>query len=169
MPFENGIFDQVLSFHVLEDVQKFQKTLDECCRVLKPNGKLFLVFPSYCHPIQHHFSLVTKTPFFHYFIGSKTLIKAYHEILQEPGKDAYCYKRDSSYPESWERYNAMNGTTLNEFKQLIKKGKWQIILQSKIPIGSVGRKITKKIWALFISHIIHRLIFVPVYVLEIFE
>ncbi len=161
LPFEDATFDAVLSFDVFEHVQNIQSTLDECWRVLKPNGKLFVVFPSYFHPIEHHLGLVTKTPFFHYFFSNKTLITAYNEILDERGQDAYWYKRDSSKPEPWERCHTINGTTLKKFKSIIENKNWEIALHSRKPIGSIGRNISKKKWLLAISYLFYPLTFLP--------
>ncbi len=66
LPLEDESFDAVLSYDVFEHVSDVRKTLDECWRVLRPGGQLFVVFPGYYHPTGHHLSQVTKLPFFHY-------------------------------------------------------------------------------------------------------
>jgi SAM-dependent methyltransferase len=161
LPFENAKFDAILSFDVFEHVQNIEDTLDECLRVLKPGGKLFVVFPSWYHPIEHHLSLVTKTPFFHYFFRSRTLIKAYFDIIEERGENAYWYKRNAQSPKSWERGNTVNGTTLSGFKKLLSSDKWKILLHSKKPIGSVGRSITKKKSFVILSRLLSPLTLIP--------
>lgn len=161
LPFTDGKFDAVLSFDVFEHVQNIWKTLDECWRVLRPNGKLFVVFPGYFHPFEHHLSFATRMPFFHYFFNSRTLINAYCAVLDERGHDAYWYKRDSSKPESWERSNTINGTTLKQFKKLIKNKDWKIVMQGNKPIGSVGRNMAKKPLVLLASKSFYPLIFIP--------
>lgn len=161
LPFENDKFDAILSFDVFEHVQSIPKTIDECRRVLKPGGKLFVVFPSWYHPIEHHLSLVTKTPFFHCLFSSETLIKAYCEIIEERGENAYWYKRDSPIPRSWERGNTINGTTFSRFNDLIRNDKWKVELHSRKPIGSIGRNITKKMVPRIISRFLSPLTLVP--------
>jgi ubiquinone/menaquinone biosynthesis C-methylase UbiE len=144
LPFEDGMFDAVLSFDVFEHVTDIEKTLSECSRVLRERGCLFVVFPSYYHPIEHHLSLVTMTLWIHCFFEGSTLIKAYNEMLEERGNPAYWYKRINPDLESWERCNTINGTALAKFRSLASKGKWKVISQSKLPILSVGRNISKK-------------------------
>jgi SAM-dependent methyltransferase len=161
IPFDSGIFDAILTFDVFEHVQNINKTLKECLRVLRPKGKLYLVFPSYFHPAEHHLSLVTRTPFIHYFFSAKTLIKAYNEIIEERGHDSYWYRRQTYNPEEWERCNAINGTTLRQFKKLISKDKYKIVLQSRKPIGSIGRNMVKIIWPLYFSYILYPMVFIP--------
>lgn len=161
LPFEDETFDAVLSFDVFEHVENVQNTLNECWRVLKPNGKLFVVFPGYFHPIEHHLSLVTLTPCFHYFFSSETLISAYNKIIEERGHDAYWYKRCLSSPESWERCNTINGTTLRKFRNIIENRYWKTVLHSKKPIGSIGRNVSSKKWPLFMSYLFYPFMFIP--------
>lgn len=162
LPFEDESFDAVLTFDVLEHVQDLGKTLDECWRVLKPGGKMYLVFPSYFQPVEHHLSLVTKMPFIQYFFSGKTLVKAYYEIIQERGEEAYWYKRNSSDLMSWEKGNTINGTTLSKFLKLLKNRGWVVNYQSRKPIGSIGRNISKnKLFKIF-SVFIYPLVYVPV-------
>ena len=139
LQFEDDKFDAILSFEVFEHVQNVEKTLSECYRVLKKGGRLFVVFPSYYHPIEHHLSLVTSIHCIHYVFSGNTLIKAYNEILEKRGNTSNWYKRNPLDLESWEKGNTINGTTSAQFRHFIKEGNWKIILQSKKPIGSIGR------------------------------
>lgn len=161
LPFKDQTFDAVLSFDVIEHVENVQKTLNECWRVLKPNAKLFVVFPSYFHPIEHHLSLVTLTPFLHYFFNSETLINAYNEIIKERGYNAHWYKRHDTKPRSWERCNTINGTTLRKFKKYLRSRDWKIVLNSRKPIGGVGRNVSKKKWLVSMSYLFYPLTFIP--------
>lgn len=45
IPFDDGFFDEVYCFEVLEHVSDFNQSLGEIKRVLKPNGKLSLSVP----------------------------------------------------------------------------------------------------------------------------
>jgi SAM-dependent methyltransferase len=161
LPFEGEMFNAILSFDVFEHVRNVRKTLNECYRVLKPDGRLFLVFPSYYQPVEHHLSLVTKFPGIHYLFSARTLVKAYCEILEERGPDAYWYKRSSTQLESWEKGNAINGTTLAQFRRLLTNSNWQILRHSRKPLGSIGRNVSKRRAWRTISHFFYPLIFVP--------
>jgi ubiquinone/menaquinone biosynthesis C-methylase UbiE len=143
LPFEDNSFDAILSFDVLEHVRSVGKTLDECYRVLRPQGQMFLVFPSYWHPYEHHLGLVTRMPCIHYWFGGDTLLKAYCRILQERGARAYWYGRSSANLESWERGNTINGTTQWSFRALLKRRAWKVVRHVRKPIGSIGRNATR--------------------------
>lgn len=148
LPFESESFDAVLTFDVLEHVQSPRATLAECHRVIKPGGHLCLVFPSYWQPIEHHLSLVTRTPGLQYLFSGHTLVRAYNRILASRGDDATWYKREQPELRPWERCNTINGTTLRAFRKLIKEGGWSIVKHSRRPIGSMGRTVVgnPRIW-----------------------
>jgi ubiquinone/menaquinone biosynthesis C-methylase UbiE len=139
LPFEDNTLDAILSYDVFEHVQNVRHTLGECHRVLKKGGRLFVVFPGYFHPTEHHLALATKLPCIHYFFSGETLVRAYNEILEERGEGAYWYKRQSPQMEPWERGNTINGTTLAQFRRFIRERDWNVVLHARKPIGSIGR------------------------------
>jgi SAM-dependent methyltransferase len=139
LPFSDERFDAVLSFDVFEHVQDVAATLAECYRVLKPGGKLCVVFPGYWHPTEHHLGLVTRLPGIHYLFSGETLVRAYQDLLEKRGKAAAWYRRASPELQSWERGNTINGTTFSQFRKLLRSMNWKILRETKRPIGSVGR------------------------------
>ena len=140
LPFADESFDAILSFDVLEHVQDIRVTMAECRRVLKPNGLLYVVFPSYFQPLEHHLNLATTTPGLQWIFPGKTLVKAYYEVLDER-TDSDWYRRKSSDLESWERGNTLNGITLRKFKRIVKDGDWRVVSESRLPLGSIGRNL----------------------------
>ncbi|MFN8557634.1 MAG: class I SAM-dependent methyltransferase [Dehalococcoidia bacterium] len=145
LPFANGTFDAVLSFDVFEHVRDVRTTLAECARVLRPGGRLFVVFPSYYQPIEHHLTLVTWAPFIHLLFDPPTLMRAYCQILDDRGPAADWYRRASPDLEPWERLNTINGMTLARFSGLVRDGGWRVVLHSRRPIGSVGRNLARRL------------------------
>jgi 2-polyprenyl-3-methyl-5-hydroxy-6-metoxy-1,4-benzoquinol methylase len=143
LPFEDRTFDAILSFDVLEHVRSVSATMKECYRVLKPGGRFFLVFPSYFHPNEHHLGMVTRLPGIQYLFSGKTLIRAYSEILAERGDGAYWYQRGSNEPAHWERGHTINGTTLARFRPVLRELNWRILHQSRKPILTVGRNMSR--------------------------
>ena len=119
--------------------------------MLMPGGRLSVVFPSYYQPLEHHLSLVTRTPAVHWFFGARTLIRAYWEILQERGEAAACYGRSSPEPYPWERCNTINGTTLAGFRRLFGAGGWGVEWFGRKPIGSIGRGVQHRRWPKIIA------------------
>ncbi|HJH26615.1 MAG TPA: hypothetical protein C5S37_07530 [Methanophagales archaeon] len=142
LPFEDEKFDAILSHDVFEHVQDVEQVLSECNRILKRKGKLFVVFPSYFNPIEHHLSLVTATPCIHYFFNGKDLVDVYNKIIDERGTEAsYWYKRRNPSLEAWERCNTINGMTKRKFQHLIKHTNWSIYYERNSPLlRGVSRK-----------------------------
>jgi len=134
IPFADDKFNAILSFDVFEHVTDVKSVLLECRRVLKKNGRLFAVFPSFYHPYEHHLSLVTLTPFLHYLFDGEELIKAYNDIVDERGTDKnWWYRRKSRELEEWERGNTINGMTKAQFRRLIVETNWIIYHEHNMP------------------------------------
>jgi ubiquinone/menaquinone biosynthesis C-methylase UbiE len=163
LPFEDQNFDAIISFNVMEHLQNVEKALNECYRVLRPNGLLCVVFPGYYHPTGHHLDLVTKIPFIHYFFSDKNLMQAYYEIVQQRGEEASWYYRDSPELKSWEKCHTINGTTVCKFQKLIKRQSWDIILQGRKPIGSIGRNISHYKLINLLSMVLYPLSSIPLF------
>ena len=161
LPFEDCSFDAVLSYDVLEHVRDVAVTLKECYRVLKPKGRCYLVFPSYFQPIEHHLSLVTRVPGIQWFFSGTTLVKAYCEILNERGPAAQWYRRKSAALEPWEQSNTLNGITLRKFRSILRDTDWRVVLQSRKPIGSIGRSIAHHQFVRLMSNAFRPLTYVP--------
>ena len=163
LPFESCQFDAIISFDVFEHLMDVEKTLAECHRVLKPKGKLFLVFPSYYHPTEHHLGLVTRTPCIHWFFSGRTLTKAYSDIIKARGEDAKWYGRKSPDLESWEKCNILNGTTFHGFKEMIRLSKWHVVSEVHNPIGSIGRSVSKRSYMKLMSKMLLPLAYIPIF------
>ena len=161
LPYEDAAFDAILSMDVFEHVRSVQKTLNECYRVLKPGGKLLLVFPGYFQPIEHHLGMVTRMPGIHWLFAGKTLVKAYSEILDERGVEANWYKRSSSVLQPWEKGHTINGTTFGSFKKMVKGMDWKRTRYIHVPIGSIGRNISRNKFIPTLSKLLIPLTFMP--------
>jgi SAM-dependent methyltransferase len=145
LPLASQSLDAILSYDVFEHVQNLRQTLSECQRVLRPGGRLLVVFPSYYQPVEHHLALVTRVPGLQYLFSGATLTRAYYEILRERGSDAQWYWRAAPELEAWEKGNTINGTTYRAFGKLIREGGWKVVMNSRAPIGSIGRNASRKL------------------------
>ncbi len=85
LPFTSESFDAIISYDVLEHVQDVGKVLNECFRILKVKGKMFLVFPSIYQPLESHLLCATKIPALNLLFSGETILQAYQEIIEERG------------------------------------------------------------------------------------
>ena len=95
-PFEDNSFNEILASHILEHVDKPDKTMKELYRILKPNGKLIILFPYHKHPnawfgFEHKRAIIKET--FEYFYYKNP--RAYSPDL--PKFRGYSYKFHPTY------------------------------------------------------------------------
>lgn len=140
LPYRDNFFDYIISTDTFEHVQNLQKTLNECYRVLKPNGKLLVVFPQYLQPFESHLNFVTNLPFLHWFFSSKILSKIYFNIIRQRGHKAKWYTLNKLKLDSWEKLPSINGTSFSKLKKIIKKIPFSDIKYIYRPILTDGRK-----------------------------
>ncbi|MCZ7618471.1 MAG: class I SAM-dependent methyltransferase [Myxococcota bacterium] len=133
LPFPDGNFDTIISTDVFEHVTDVSRALNECYRVLRPGGRLIVVFPSYWHPLEHHLSLVTRMPFIHFLAQGSALVEIYNEIIDERGESAAWYRREHPSLLPHERCNTINGTTRRDFKKLVEAMAWEIEADDRGP------------------------------------
>lgn len=161
LPYEAASFDAVLTFDVLEHVIDVRETLDECYRVLKPGGKVFLVFPTYYQPLEHHLGLVSRIPGLQMLFSGPTLVRAYYEILEERGETARWYRRQSPDLKPYERGHTINGTSFRQFKRILKGGSWDVEFVGRKVIGSIGRAVDRNKMFKLVSLAFAPLAYVP--------
>jgi SAM-dependent methyltransferase len=117
LPFADDSFDSIISYDVFEHVQDLPRVLAECCRVLRPGGHLYALFPPYYGPRTHHLDFVTTLPFIHYVFSPEVLVDAANQILTEQPT-----LRDAPLPAPAESYLGrkvlprLNGTTEKDFR-----------------------------------------------------
>lgn len=58
LDFEDGAFDSVVSFHAIEHIPPIEEVLREMSRVVKPGGKVLLVYPA--EPIRGLYAIPTS-------------------------------------------------------------------------------------------------------------
>lgn len=154
LPVADRSYDTIVSYDVFEHVQDIKKVLQECHRTLKVGGHLILVFPSFYQPIEHHLSPVTRTPALQWFFSSQVLMQAYNQILAERGDEAKWYARHCATLEPWEKLNTINGTTLSQFKQMIKGGDWVVVEESYPGLFLTGRLARRSLFFRLISRVL---------------
>ena len=140
LPYDDDSFDGIVSWDVFEHVRSLRKTMFECKRVLKPGGVLLSVFPSYFMPTEAHLSFVTRTPCIQWFFDPKTIQIAYDEIIESRGDEAYWYKTKKEETD-WAKLYAgigINGTTIREFKWIVKEVRFSKVHILPTPLLSVG-------------------------------
>ncbi len=138
MPFDDNLFDAIVSHDTLEHVRSLKETLQECKRVLKPGGLAFLVFPSIKLPLNGaHIGSATRTPFLEWFFSPNTLNEAYQEIVSGWGDDLNWFKPTDETKGEWAIVKGgigVNGTMYGDFVATAKEVDFENITFVRIPL-----------------------------------
>ena len=166
LPYDNNSFDFIVSTDTFEHVQNLENTMNECFRVLKPDGMLLAVFPQFLQPFESHLNFVTKLPCIHWFFNSKKISEKYYEILKERGESAKWYNGEKYSLDKWEKLPTLNGTSIGKFEKILKNNSWSNVRWIKKPILTDGRR-SKKFFFRLLSLLFYPLVFIK-YLDELF-
>jgi SAM-dependent methyltransferase len=131
LPLASESVDVIFSYDVLEHVHIPETCLRECWRVLKPGGRLLLVFPPYYHPTGSHLEgYVSHVPYANALFPSKVLVAAVDEIMAERGDTRLRVLRpgDKLY---W-----LNGLTIAGFRELLTRLDYEVVSYELLPLFS---------------------------------
>jgi len=110
LPFKKNSFDIVFLFDVIEHVNKPAVSIDECCRVLKPGGFVYVEFTPYYSLVGHHLYDYAKWPI--HILPEKYIKKiVYGKKIQS----------SSTVDQDWSMFKALNKLRISEFQRLIRK------------------------------------------------
>ena len=166
LPYDNNSFDFIVSTDTFEHVQNLENTMNECFRVLKPDGMLLAVFPQFLQPFESHLNFVTKLPCIHWFFNSKKISEKYYEILKERGVSAKWYNGEKYSLDEWEKLPTLNGTSIRKFEKILKNNSWSNVRWIKKPILTDGRR-SKNFFFRLLSLLFYPLVFIK-YLDELF-
>lgn len=142
LPYDDNLFDAIVSRDTFEHVRSLKDVLIECRRVLRPGGRLFSVFPSYYYPFGGaHLSFVTNTPFIQWVFDSRILNRAYDDVLESRGSEAYWYKSTIPQENDWRKLRGgigINGTTFREFRSMVNEVGFSDVMFLPTPLLSVS-------------------------------
>jgi SAM-dependent methyltransferase len=132
LPLASGSVDVILSYDVLEHVHRPGEVLAECFRVLRPGGRVFLVFPPYYHPTGSHLEgYVSRLPYANVLFPSRVLVRAVGEVLAERG-DAF---RPGPLRPG-DRLYWLNGLTARGFDRLLARSGFEVVSLRHLPLFS---------------------------------
>jgi SAM-dependent methyltransferase len=148
LPYADDKFDFIVAYDVFEHVQSVERVMAECYRTLKPGGRLLTVFPQLYQPLESHLGQVTQLHGLHWIFSAAALRRAYCEVQQEHGPEAYWYARRLDQLGEWETLVSLNGITVRKFNHIIRQRNWRKRRQNRRPILSSGRRAKRLIFRL---------------------
>lgn len=144
MNFESNFFDTIIMNDAMEHVDKPLEVLNECYRVLKPGGRLYLNFPPYNHPFGAHLSDAIGMPWVHCFFRDKTLIRVYKDLVSglPDGKERIQFRLSTNKNEE-EYFSYINKMSIKRFNNILKQSEFHSFYYSEEPLRKMFSSLAK--------------------------
>lgn len=135
LSFEDGFFDVIIMNDAMEHVDEPLKVLNECYRVLKHKGCVYLNFPPYHHPFGAHLSDAIGIPWVHLFFSDKTLVSVYKDLVKNlpDGKERINF-RISKNSSGEEYFSYINKMTIKRFNRILKQTNFDVLYYNEVPL-----------------------------------
>lgn len=138
--FEDDHFDTIIMNDAMEHVNNPRLVLDECYRVLRPGGRLYLNFPPYYHPFGAHLTDVMGIPWVHCLFSEKTLINVYKDMVNGlPDEKQRIEFKISLNPQGEEYFSYINRISIRSFNKMLKQTMFNISYYYEEPLRSLVR------------------------------
>jgi len=143
LPFDEDCIDTIIMNDAMEHVANPEKVLEECYRVLKPGGRIFINFPPYHHPFGAHLSDTIGIPWVHLFFSEKTLIQVYKDLVSNlPDGQKRINFRISKDQQEKEFFSYINKMTIKRFERILKQSPFKVEYRRNVPLRSFLKPIS---------------------------
>ncbi len=142
--FKDNSIDTIIMNDAMEHVDKPLEVLNECYRILKQGGKLFVNFPPYYHPYGAHLSDALGVPWVHILFSEKTLISVYKDLVKflPDGEERISF-RISRDDNGREYFSYINKMTITKYNKILKNTKFKSIYYKEEPLRSALKVLTR--------------------------
>ena len=144
LEFPENTFDTIIMNDSMEHVAEPEKVVEQCRRVLKTGGKLYVNFCPYHHPYGAHLSDAIGIPWVHLFFSETTMIAAYKELIKGlPDEESRLEFRFSENEKGVETISYINHMTIKRFRGILKGSGMSVRYYNEIPLRSIFKLFAK--------------------------
>lgn len=135
LPFPDEFADTVIVNDAMEHIDNPEGTIREINRILKQNGRIYINFPPYYHPMGAHLTDVIYIPWVQLFFSDKTLIESYKKLVEKlPDGNERINFRISKDKNGSEYFSYINKMTVKRFKKILKNLKIKPAYYAEVPL-----------------------------------
>jgi len=135
LPFQDNSFDAIISVNVFEHVVDPLSVLQECYRVLRPNGYLYLYFPPFYSPWGAHLDGWINFPWPHLIFSEQNLVRAAAQVELQKSLNAQFIPPAQVFWANLDTLPELNRLTIRQFLELVNRAKFKILECRLLPVG----------------------------------
>jgi len=129
LPFTAEKFDLIYTIATMEHFDRPRHVLQECSRVLRKDGRLYIHFsPYYAFMGAHLFDFI-HIPWCHLLFSEKTLLRVWKRLA---AKSPELAKLNTSVDQERNRFIGINKTSVRKFKRLIQDSDFRRLVYKEI-------------------------------------
>jgi SAM-dependent methyltransferase len=153
LPFVKEYFDVIVSINAFEHIEDLYNTLEECRRVLRTGGIMFLHFPPFYSPWGAHLEGWIDFPWPHLFFSDQTLLEVAHRVETHRRKNQHYIDSAQVNWNSSERLPELNRVTVRQFVLMLQSSGFSMLEVDLLPFGrhylAGGGLIKGALWIMF--------------------
>ncbi len=144
LPFPDESFDTIIMNDFFEHVDRPELALKEALRLLSKDGKVYINFPPYYHPLGAHMTDVINMPWVQLFFTERQLIAAYEELVRGlPDEQERLALRFSTDSTGKKRFTYINHMTIRKAKRIFKAQNIRFEYYRELPLRRFLAPLTK--------------------------
>ena len=151
IPLANESADVIYSIDTFEHLMALEEILRDCHRILKPGGRMLILFGPYYNPYGSHLEDTIPVPWLNTVFSMDTLLEVAAYLHERGDIEPACYWYDSITGERrpnpyldhqrWEDF--LNHITIRSFKRTLRKLPFEVRHFEKIGFGGKTFKFAK--------------------------
>ena len=143
IPLPDESADVIYSIDTFEHLMAMREMMLDCHRVLKPGGRMLILFGPYYNPYGSHLEDTIPVPWLNTVFSMDTLLEVAAHLHEHSGIKPACYwydsitgeKRPNPYVDRERWKNFLNHITVRRFKRILRSLPFEVVHFEKLGFG----------------------------------